>query len=165
MFSFLLLLAGLTRRIDFSKCNCCLFHYFFFLLIDTYLKVSIYFHLGGFIITDGNALQDAKPLSIVRLDISASSIHTKRRIWQESITALLLTSPEGHIPSNQPMAFAQARDSEYPPYLLGFMGTPAERHVENLKVSHNLIVSPLVAYTFARFCEMLVRLLLTGLLL
>lgn len=32
------------------------------------------------------------------------------------------------------MQFAQARDAEYPPYLLAFAGTPAERHVENLKV-------------------------------
>ena len=32
------------------------------------------------------------------------------------------------------MVFAQARDSEFPPYLLDFRGTPGERHVENLKV-------------------------------
>lgn len=32
------------------------------------------------------------------------------------------------------MIFAQARDAEYPPYLLDFTGSPAERHVENLKV-------------------------------
>lgn len=32
------------------------------------------------------------------------------------------------------MEFALARDSEYPPYLLAFAGTPGERHVENLKV-------------------------------
>lgn len=40
------------------------------------------------------------------------------------------------IPSKQKMIFAQARDSEFPPYLLNFTGTPAERHVENLKVGH-----------------------------
>jgi len=34
------------------------------------------------------------------------------------------------------MTFAQARDSEFPPYLLNFAGTPGERHVENLKVSN-----------------------------
>jgi hypothetical protein len=33
------------------------------------------------------------------------------------------------------MIFAQARESEYPPYLLYFGGSPGERHVENLKVS------------------------------
>ncbi|KAH9486975.1 hypothetical protein JR316_0001041 [Psilocybe cubensis] len=69
-----------------------------------------------------------------RLDISSSSIHTKRRIWQESITTLLLTDPKCKIPKEQAMAFAQARDSEFPPYLLDFMDTPGERHVENLKI-------------------------------
>lgn len=33
------------------------------------------------------------------------------------------------------MMFAESRDSEYPPYLLDFLGTPGERYVENLKVS------------------------------
>jgi hypothetical protein len=70
-----------------------------------------------------------------RLDISPNSIHTKRRIWQESISALLLTDKGCHIPPKQEMAFAQSRHSEYPPYLLGFLGTPGERYVENLKVS------------------------------
>lgn len=69
-----------------------------------------------------------------RLDISPSSIHVKRRIWQESITTLLLTNPECAIPASQRMAFAQARDSEYPPYLMHFEGYPGERHVENLKI-------------------------------
>jgi hypothetical protein len=68
------------------------------------------------------------------LDISVSSVHTRRRIWQESITTLLLTSPECRIPKQQRMIYAQAKDSEYPPYLLHFLGTPGERHVENLKV-------------------------------
>ena len=48
---------------------------------------------------------------------------------------LFLTSPECGIPKTQPMDFAQARDAEYPPYLLNFAGTPGERHVENLKVT------------------------------
>ncbi|KJA29472.1 hypothetical protein HYPSUDRAFT_32950 [Hypholoma sublateritium FD-334 SS-4] len=69
-----------------------------------------------------------------RLDISSSSAHTKRRIWQEAISALLLTNPDCAIPKNQVMAFAQARDSEFPPYLLNFLGSPGERHVENLKI-------------------------------
>ncbi|KAJ7125620.1 hypothetical protein C8R43DRAFT_1029603 [Mycena crocata] len=69
-----------------------------------------------------------------RLDISANSMHSRRRIWQESITTLFLTSPECRIPENQAMQFAQARDSEHPPYLLGFTGSPAERHIENIKI-------------------------------
>ena len=32
------------------------------------------------------------------------------------------------------MHYAQARDTEFPPYLLNFTGMPGERHVENLKV-------------------------------
>ncbi|KAJ6621702.1 hypothetical protein B0H10DRAFT_1789676 [Mycena sp. CBHHK59/15] len=69
-----------------------------------------------------------------RLDTSPTSLHTRRRIWQEAITTLFLTSPECRIPDKQPMTFAQARDSEYPPYLLGFSGSPAERHIENIKI-------------------------------
>ncbi|KAI0082304.1 hypothetical protein K474DRAFT_1655685 [Panus rudis PR-1116 ss-1] len=69
-----------------------------------------------------------------RIDLSPSSNHPKRRIWQESITTLLLTNPECGIPKEQQMIFAQAIDSEYPPYLLEFLGTPGERHVENLKI-------------------------------
>lgn len=38
------------------------------------------------------------------------------------------------MPKTQKMEYKQARDGEYPPYLLHFAGTPAERHVENLKV-------------------------------
>ncbi|KIK70943.1 hypothetical protein GYMLUDRAFT_66152 [Collybiopsis luxurians FD-317 M1] len=69
-----------------------------------------------------------------RLAISFLSPHIKRRIWQESITTLILTSPECKIPSQQTMSFAQARNFEFPPYLLDFAGSPGERHVENLKI-------------------------------
>lgn len=70
-----------------------------------------------------------------RLDISPSSVHTRRRIWQESITTLFMTSPDCAISKTQNMTFAQAPDAQYPPYLLDFSGSPSERHVENLKVS------------------------------
>jgi hypothetical protein len=69
-----------------------------------------------------------------RLDVSRSSPHTKRRIWQEAITALFLTSPECKIPDKQPMYYIQAKCSQFPPYLLNFQGSPGERHVENIKV-------------------------------
>ena len=39
------------------------------------------------------------------------------------------------------MVFAQGRDSEFPPYLLDFCGTPGERHVENLKVRMAFLLS------------------------
>lgn len=76
-----------------------------------------------------------------RLDITPSSIHIKRRIWQESITTLLLTDPECRIPKEQAMIFAQARDSEYPPYLLDFTGSPGERHVENVKAGLSVSIA------------------------
>ncbi|KAH9950392.1 hypothetical protein B0H21DRAFT_723250 [Amylocystis lapponica] len=69
-----------------------------------------------------------------RLDLSPSCPHTKRRIWQEAITTLFLTEPECEIPKTQAMEFTQWRDDEYPPYLLGFAGTPGERLVENLRI-------------------------------
>lgn len=78
------------------------------------------------------------------LDIAPSSIHSKRRIWQESITTLLLTRAECAIPKEQAMEFAQSRNSEFPPYLLGFRGTPGERHAENLKV---WVIQPIVRNT------------------
>ncbi|KAF5374814.1 hypothetical protein D9758_000330 [Tetrapyrgos nigripes] len=79
-----------------------------------------------------------------KLAVTYPSPHTKRRIWQESISTLFLTNKECKIPDNQPMVFAQARDSEFPPYLLNFAGTPGERHVENLKVERllNVITHP-----------------------
>lgn len=69
-----------------------------------------------------------------RLDISPSSVHLKRRIWQEAISTLFFTDPETRIPEAQAMNYAQARDSEYPPYLLDFAGSPGERHAENIKI-------------------------------
>ncbi|TRM60170.1 hypothetical protein BD626DRAFT_408024 [Schizophyllum amplum] len=68
------------------------------------------------------------------LDLTPFSLHAKRRIWQESISTLLLTNTQCRIPSKQKMLFAEGRDSEYPPYLLDFAGSPGERHVENLKI-------------------------------
>jgi hypothetical protein len=38
----------------------------------------------------------------------------------------------------QQLNFAEAENAEYPPYLLDFGGTPAERHVENLKVCETI---------------------------
>ena len=38
------------------------------------------------------------------------------------------------------MQFLQARDWEYPPYLQNFLGSPGERHVENLKVGDAFVL-------------------------
>ncbi|THH34000.1 hypothetical protein EUX98_g138 [Antrodiella citrinella] len=67
------------------------------------------------------------------IDLSPTSQHTKRRIWQEAITTLMLTNPECAIPKKQQMVYAQAKNLEFPPYLYDFCGEPGERHVENLK--------------------------------
>ncbi|KZT02648.1 uncharacterized protein LAESUDRAFT_729889 [Laetiporus sulphureus 93-53] len=69
-----------------------------------------------------------------RIDLTPSSPHVKRRIWQEALTTLILTNFDCRIPKSQLMEFAQATDNEYPPYLLRFAGSPGERHVENLKI-------------------------------
>jgi hypothetical protein len=37
------------------------------------------------------------------------------------------------------MKYAEAKDSEYPAYLLNFTGTPGERHIENLKVLNEFL--------------------------
>jgi hypothetical protein len=75
------------------------------------------------------------------LDISPSSPHTRRRIWQEAITTLFLTSPECEIPKEKTITFAHAPEAEYPPYLLDFAGSPSERHVENLKVRMMMMIT------------------------
>jgi hypothetical protein len=47
---------------------------------------------------------------------------------------MFLTHPDTRIPASQKMIFAEAPESEWPPYLLGYQGSPAERLVENIKV-------------------------------
>ncbi|KAG8896999.1 hypothetical protein FRB99_008521 [Tulasnella sp. 403] len=69
-----------------------------------------------------------------QLDISSNSVHVKRRIYQESVSALLLASPSCLMPKGQKVVYNEPSDSSWPPYLMGFMGSPAERHAENLKI-------------------------------
>ena len=71
---------------------------------------------------------------IFRLDISHSSVHAKRRIWQEAIATIFLTAPSCKIPKEQRMSYAESPRDEYAPYLLNFLGSPGERHAENVKV-------------------------------
>ncbi|KAF8632635.1 hypothetical protein AX15_001834 [Amanita polypyramis BW_CC] len=118
-------------------------------IIDTYLLYSIYvitygltlyFTVINWTITQHLVQRIAKRLDFSidifspRLDISKSSIHVKRRIWQDSITTLFLTTTSCAIPKNHQMIYIESGNYEYPPYLLNFQGTPGERHVENLKV-------------------------------
>lgn len=48
---------------------------------------------------------------------------------------VFLMSPETKMPESQTMTFSRMRNPAVPPYLLNFRGSPAERHVENLKVT------------------------------
>ncbi|CAG8460586.1 482_t:CDS:2 [Dentiscutata heterogama] len=62
--------------------------------------------------------------------------HIKRRIWQETWTTLFLTSERFKMEKDKIVAYSQ---SPYrPPYLLNFMGSVAERHVENLKIIRHI---------------------------
>ncbi|PWN43949.1 hypothetical protein IE81DRAFT_287997 [Ceraceosorus guamensis] len=58
--------------------------------------------------------------------------HVKRRIWQETLSTLLLCARPYHMRPGKVVAFSIADD--WPPYMLWFEGSPAERHVENLKI-------------------------------
>ncbi|PWN32852.1 uncharacterized protein FA14DRAFT_110116, partial [Meira miltonrushii] len=58
--------------------------------------------------------------------------HIKRRIWQETLSTILLSGPEYRMPIGQMVTFSV--DDHWPPYLLQFRGTIAERHIENLKI-------------------------------
>lgn len=118
-------------------------------VINTYVLYSIYIITYGlsfyFSVIDLNITQRAVKRLTRRIDFSIdifsprlntspSSLHSTRRIWQEAIATLLLTTPSCAIPKDQAMCFAQAKGSEFPPYLLDFQGSPSERFVENLKI-------------------------------
>lgn len=58
--------------------------------------------------------------------------HIKRRIWEETLSILLLAGDEYRMPLGTGVNFSN--NTGWPPYLLFFKGTAAERHVENLKI-------------------------------
>lgn len=58
--------------------------------------------------------------------------HVKRRVWEETLSIILLTGKEYRMPVGCVTAFSASE--KWPPYLLFFRGTPAERHLENLMV-------------------------------
>jgi len=52
------------------------------------------------------------------------------------------------------MRYIQARNSEFPPYLVKFQGSPGERHVENIKVNESdptarSLLTPVILEDFA----------------
>ncbi|KAF8704628.1 hypothetical protein RHS03_05839, partial [Rhizoctonia solani] len=76
--------------------------------------------------------------ALYALDISPESQHLQHRIWKESLSTLLLASPQCQMPTSQRLVFAEgievASQNPVPPYLLDFSLSPAERHIENLKI-------------------------------
>ncbi|KAN0065817.1 hypothetical protein ACQY0O_000947 [Thecaphora frezii] len=60
--------------------------------------------------------------------------HIKRRVWQETLSIILLSGRGLHMPLDQVIAFSMSESDAWPPYLLDFRGSAAERHVENLKI-------------------------------
>lgn len=60
--------------------------------------------------------------------------HIKRRVWQETLSILMLCGYEYHMPLDQVIAFSISDEDRWPPYLIDFQGSVAERHVENLKI-------------------------------
>ncbi|GJJ08808.1 hypothetical protein Clacol_003027 [Clathrus columnatus] len=69
-----------------------------------------------------------------KLDISPTSKHTRRRIWQESISVLLYLTPECMMPNDERPLYTDLKALPVPPYLVHFRGTVGERHAENLKI-------------------------------
>lgn len=65
--------------------------------------------------------------------------HVKRRVWQETLSTILLVGQEYRMPLAQTVTFAI--DDNWPPYLLQFRGSIAERHVENLKIFKSIGVN------------------------
>ncbi|PWN89441.1 hypothetical protein FA10DRAFT_145352 [Acaromyces ingoldii] len=58
--------------------------------------------------------------------------HIKRRVWEETLSTVLLCAAPYHMPLGHLVTFST--DDDWPPYLLNFQGSAAERHVENLKI-------------------------------
>ena len=120
---------GITGRVDFSELSC----------RDSRYSPLILSHIGIDIFSPRFVSSiRSKSVDLIhqkfRLDISPTSVHVKRRIWQEAISTIFLTTPSCQIPKEQQMNYAESPRNEGAPYLLNFLGSPGERHAENVKV-------------------------------
>ncbi|BGP20057.1 hypothetical protein JCM10213v2_008192 [Rhodosporidiobolus nylandii] len=112
-------------------------------------SLNVYFAIIGigfvqrFIKRSARRLDFSIDIFSPRIDLAK---HLSRRIWQESLAALLLCAPEFAMPA-QKLTFTKDDD---PPYLLNFRGTVGERLVENLKILREI---GLDAYTDAVACR------------
>ncbi|BGP51645.1 hypothetical protein JCM10450v2_007595 [Rhodotorula kratochvilovae] len=97
--------------------------------------LNIYFTVIGLGVSQGVVKKLQRRLD-ASIDIFSPQLdlakHLSRRVWQESLAALLLCSPKLAMQATQKLQFSQ--DKDLPPYLLNFKGSPAERFVENLKI-------------------------------
>lgn len=84
-------------------------------------------------------LQDGGDSHQHRLDLSPQSPHIKRRIWQETLSTLLLSSPGTAMAPSNNVAFVEGPEAHWPPYLSNFQGSAGERHVENVKVRARIL--------------------------
>ena len=63
------------------------------------------------------------------------------------------------MPAEQKVVYSEPQEQKWPPYLVNFRGSVAERHVENLKVSLSFTSneSPMRSLTRLRVCAQILR--------
>ncbi|KAF8316174.1 hypothetical protein DL93DRAFT_2154964 [Clavulina sp. PMI_390] len=143
--------------------------YFFMYGLNVYFTVVHWSWMQRVVKRIANRVDFSIDIFSPLLDITADSPHIRRRIWQETISTLFLTSPGTKIPPKQAINFVEGwtTSGDWPPYLLHFQGSAGERHVENIKIlrevggeAYRKACSgpelPAIEATFARICEELV---------
>ncbi|KAK0549905.1 hypothetical protein OC845_002888 [Tilletia horrida] len=102
---------------------------------------NFYFALAGTSIFE-HAVKRAQQRLDFSIDIFSPALdlqkHIRRRIWEETFSTILLSAPSYRMPMNQLVAFSTSDVDKWPPYLLNFQNTAAERHVENIKLLREL---------------------------
>ncbi|KAE8230167.1 hypothetical protein CF326_g4839 [Tilletia indica] len=102
---------------------------------------NIYFTLAGTGLFEHAVKRGQKRLDF-SIDIFSPALdmhkHIRRRIWEETFSTILLSAPPYRMPVDQVVAFSTSDADEWPPYLLNFQNTAAERHVENIKLVREL---------------------------
>jgi hypothetical protein len=96
------------------------------------LFLILYFSLSGLLIS-----RRLRKRTFTTIDLSSQIFaanlhlprHILRRIWMDTWSVLFLCHRKTKMKTTQPVIFHNT-----PPYLLGFNGSIAERHVENLKM-------------------------------
>ncbi|BGP65895.1 hypothetical protein NBRC10512_004184 [Rhodotorula toruloides] len=108
------------------------------------VNVVIYGFSAYFIVISKSFVQRWVKRAQRRLDFSIDifsphldlSKHIARRVWQETVAALVLCSPIYAMPPKRKLVFTE--DPQLPPYLLAFGGSVAERFVGDLQILRNI---------------------------